>query len=461
MFWCRDVKAINSVKLAVWFHDPPDVTDFSDVPDLSICLSIWAIWPVLCIWTVGAFGAIYLSDRSIDLSIYLSDLFTYLSIDLIYLFDLSIWFFYLIGRSIYITTYKTIYLSICLSAWFCYLSICLPNYLPIYLSIYLSTYLPIYLPIYLCTYLPMYLSTYLPIYLSTYLPIYLSIYLPIYLSIYLPIYLSTDLSIYRSIYLSIYLSIRLSIYWSIYRSIYLSFCLSFSIFHSFFLMYLSVWSSYVSFSLSTCLSELPVYLSICLSIYLIGLMCLSDLSTCLSDLSFWSDFVFTLVPYWSIWSTYLSDWWTYSQPARHLPKNRSWTNKHAAIVRDVLQKWKLQSWKRNFARLPPFWRCWLHNLQLHTIALGNFSIWSVESTALATKNWSRVIGSAVPATRNHLQNFKKPEAQKCNLWLQSIEKAGFCDFLQRADFLSPSTQNAVPKDAVKHWPLKVMSAGYS
>ena len=226
-------------------------------------------------------------------------------------------------------------------------------------------------------------------------------------------------------------------------------------------MYLSVWSSYVSFSLSTCLSELPVYLSICLSIYLIGLMCLSDLSTCLSDLSFWSDFVFTLVPYWSIWSTYLSDWWTYSQPARHLPKNRSWTNKHAAIVRDFLQKWKLQSWKRNFARLPPFWRCWLHNLQLHTIALGNFSIWSVESTALATKNWSRVIGSAVPATRNHLQNFKKPEAQKCNLWLQSIEKAGFCDFLQRADFLSPSTQNAVPKDAVKHWPLKVMSAGYS
>ena len=47
------------------------------------------------------------------------------------------------------------------------------------------------------------------------------------------------------------------------------------------------------------------------------------------------------------------------------------------------------------------------------------------------------------------------------LSLQSIEKAGFCYFLQRADFLSPSTQNAVPKDAVNHWLLKVMSAGYS
>ena len=42
-------------------------------------------------------------------------------------------------------------------------------------------------------------------------------------------------------------------------------------------------------------------------------------------------------------------------------------------MRDFLQKWKLQSWKQsNFARLSPFWSCWLHNLRLRTIALGDF-----------------------------------------------------------------------------------------
>ena len=141
MFWCRDVKAINSVKLAVWFHDPPDVTDLSDVPDLSICLSIWSVWPVLCIWTVGAFGAIYLMDRrsfylpvwSIYLPLYRSDL------------DLSIWFVYLImlsHRSIYLynylNNYLPIYLSICLVLLSIYLSICLSVYLSIYLSICLT-----------------------------------------------------------------------------------------------------------------------------------------------------------------------------------------------------------------------------------------------------------------------------------------------------------------------------------
>ena len=54
----------------------------------------------------------------------------------------------------------------------------------------------------------------------------MSISLCIYLSIYLSIDLSIDLSIYRSIYLSICLSIYLSIYLSLSLSRYLSVCLS-------------------------------------------------------------------------------------------------------------------------------------------------------------------------------------------------------------------------------------------
>ena len=76
------------------------------------------------------------------------------------------------------------------------------------------------------------LTTYLPIYLSVYPSIYLSIYSSIHLSIYpstyLPIYPSNYLSIYRSFYLSInrsiYLSISLSVCLSACLSIYLSIC---------------------------------------------------------------------------------------------------------------------------------------------------------------------------------------------------------------------------------------------
>ena len=69
----------------------------------------------------------------------------------------------------------------------------------------------------------LYLSIFLPIYLSFFLPIYLSIHPSIYL-IYLSIYLSLciSLSLYLSISVSLYLSISLSLYLSIHPSIYLS-----------------------------------------------------------------------------------------------------------------------------------------------------------------------------------------------------------------------------------------------
>ena len=95
---------------------------------------------------------------------------------------------------------------------------------------------------------------YLSIYLSIYLCIYLSIYLSIHLSIYLSLYLSISLSLYLSISLSLYLSISLSLYISLYLSISLYLYLSISL------------SLYLSISLSLYLSvSLSVCLSICLS----------------------------------------------------------------------------------------------------------------------------------------------------------------------------------------------------
>ena len=82
-----------------------------------------------------------------------------------------------------------------------------------------------YLSIYLSIHLSMYLSFFLSSYLSIHPSIHLSIYVSIYLFVYLSIYLSIHPSIHPSIYLSIYLSIFLSIL-SSYLSIYLSFCLS-------------------------------------------------------------------------------------------------------------------------------------------------------------------------------------------------------------------------------------------
>ena len=120
-------------------------------------------------------------------------------------------------------------------------------YLPIYLSICLSIYLSIFLSIYLSTYLSVYLSIYVSIYLSVCLSIYLSFFLSFYLSIYLSVYLSICLSSHLSIpiYLSDYLSIKPSLYLSVYLSIYLSLSLS----------------RYLSVCLSVCGS-------VCLSIYL-------------------------------------------------------------------------------------------------------------------------------------------------------------------------------------------------
>ena len=245
----------------------------------------------------------------------------------------------------------------------------------------------------------------------------LCVYLSIFLSIFLSIYLSIDLSIYLSLYVSFCLSIYLSIHPSIYLSIYLSLSLidrSSSIFLSFWCMYLSDLALCPFLFLTVYPIYRSIYLSVCLSIWSVWCVYLIYLLAFLI-------YLFDLTLYLPLYLADLSD-----PPScltdEHLAnlqgacKNRSWINKHAAIARDFLQKWKLQSWKRsNFARLPPFWRCWLHNLRLRTTALGDVSIWSVESTALATKNWSRVIGSAVPATRNDLQNFKKSEVQQCNL----------------------------------------------
>ena len=87
----------------------------------------------------------------------------------------------------------------CLRSPLC-LSFSLTIYLPTSLSsMYLSIYRSIYLSLslfHLITYLPIYLSTYLSIslslssvYLSSCLPVYLSMYLSIYLSICLPVYL--------------------------------------------------------------------------------------------------------------------------------------------------------------------------------------------------------------------------------------------------------------------------------
>ena len=81
---------------------------------------------------------------------------------------------------------------------------------------------------YLSIYLSFFLSSYLPIYPSIHPSIYLSMYLSIYLFVYLSIYLSIHPSIHLSIYLSIYLSIFLSIYLAIYLSFFLSVCFIFN-----------------------------------------------------------------------------------------------------------------------------------------------------------------------------------------------------------------------------------------
>ena len=90
-------------------------------------------------------------------------------------------------------------------------------YLSIYLSIFLSRYLSIYLPICLSIHVSLCLSIYLSVCLSVCLSLSLSLSLSPSLSLYLPIYLSIYLHIYIYLSFSLFLPVCLSIYLSIYK----------------------------------------------------------------------------------------------------------------------------------------------------------------------------------------------------------------------------------------------------
>ena len=51
---------------------------------------------------------------------------------------------------------------------------------------------------------------------------------------------------------------------------------------------------------------------------------------------------------------------------------------------------------------------WVQSWQPRTIAFCDFCSPPVESTALATKKWCQVIGSAAPVTQNHLSKISEP-----------------------------------------------------
>ena len=133
-------------------------------------------------------------------------------------------------------------------------------------------------------------------------------------------YLSVDLSIY----VSICLSISLFIYLSVYLSVCLSICLS---------IYLSVFSI-----------DLSHYLSMCLSIYLS--ICKPENEAILRDL-------FKKFERWKLKNeTFLQDFlqcgrWQHQKrctSARHPPKIEVVNIKNEAILRDVLQTWKVECW---------------------------------------------------------------------------------------------------------------------
>ena len=137
------------------------------------------------------------------------------------------------------------------------------------------------------------LSVCLSAYLSVFVSICLSIYPSIYLSFHLSVYLSAHQSTYGSTYLSVYLPVDLSICLSIYLSVYLSISICLSI-------YLSV-----CLSICLCSRRLSIYLSIYLSICLPA--SLKTKLFCETSSTFEIDNI-----------------------------------KNEAILRDVLQKWKVE-----------------------------------------------------------------------------------------------------------------------
>ena len=318
----------------------------------------------------------------IYLPIYLS---IYLSISLSIFLSIYLSIYLAVSLSVYLTTWLSIYLSTYLPT---YLSIYLSIYL-IYLSINLSIYLSIYLPIYLSTYLPIYLSTYLPIYLSTYLPTCLPTYLYIYLPIYLSIYLSISLSIFLSIYLSSCLSICLSNYLAIYLSTYLPTYLP---------IYLSTHLSiYLSFFLlSFFLSLLSICLSVCLSIYLS--ICKPENQTML-----WDFFIFKVDKHqkWSNSARLPQCLNLTTSKTKQFCETSSFFKldniKNEAILRDFLQKWKVDCRADSLVPMP----------------FAIFPVHLPKTIAPATKKWCQVIRSAAPVTQDHLS---KPE----DLRLQNV-----------------------------------------
>ena len=190
-----------------------------------------------------------------------------------------------------------------------------------------------------------YLSGYLSIYLSelaTRNIVYLSVCLSVclYVSIYLSVCLSAwlagclCLSVYLSIRLSVclagWLSVSQSVYLSIRLSVYLSMCLS---------ICLSV-SGWLSVSLSVCLL-------ICLSIYLS-----INLSVCkLENEAFVRDFL----EMWELkaknevflWDVFQLGSWQHqkrSNSAKLTPSVEVVNIRNEAILRDFLQKWKVECW---------------------------------------------------------------------------------------------------------------------
>ena len=214
-----------------------------------------------------------------------------------------------------------------------YLSTCLSIYLSIYLSVYLSNYLT-YQPINLSIYLPIYLSTYLPIYLPTYLSTYLSIYLPIYLSIFLSFFFLS----FSSVYLSVCLSIYLPVYLQAWKPNYAVRLLHFQSWQH------QKWSNS---------ARLPQCLNLTTS---------KTKQFCETSSFFKLDNI-----------------------------------KNEAILRDFLQKWKVDCRADSLVPMP----------------FAIFPVHLPKTIAPATKKWCQVIRSAAPVTQDHLS---KPE----DLRLQNV-----------------------------------------
>ena len=211
------------------------------------------------------------------------------------------------------------------------------------------------------------------IYLSIDGSIYLSIdgsIIYIYLSMDLSIYLSMDLSIYLSMYLSIFLSFFLSLYVSMYLSMYL--CISLSIYRSMDLsiyrwIYLSIKTICLSVYLSICLS---IYLSIDLSIYLCLSVCLSTcLSASLKTKLFWE------MSSLSKLTTSKTKQFCETSPMFELNNL-----KNEAILRDlfIFQSWQ-HTKRSNSARLPSIFA--FDNIKIKAILRDFLQKWKVECSA--------------------------------------------------------------------------------